>query len=122
MGTKTNSSSGNKLVLAKSHIVGIISAIEVDPSKELPLHVVIEEREESLLVIKICQSSYSSRVDFNETFHHNGKEIFIYDLAGEADSMKVIFFNQDSPMWRFMLYRQMNELRVFKMEELESWD
>ena len=109
-------------MLAKSHIVGIISAIEVDPSKELPLHVVIEEREESLLVIKICQSSYSSRVDFNETFHHNGKEIFIYDLAGEADSKKVIFFNQDSPMWRFMLYRQMNELRVFKMEELESWD
>jgi hypothetical protein len=122
VGSKNEIVTARQLMLTNSDVTRLISQIEVDPSLEQPLHVVVEERGESIMIVKICQSSFSSRTDFKERFQHGGRDIFVYDFARKSNSNKVIFFNQDSPMWRFVFYRHMNETRIFKMQEIESWD
>lgn len=120
-GVKNNIANEGMLTINESDLDRLISTLPVDPTLEIPLHIVIENRNDSEILIRISQSSFSSRADFDKKFQHEGRDVFLYDFSKESDSDKVIFFNQDSPTCRIIVYRYMKIVRFFKMEEIDFW-
>ncbi len=112
---------GGRLTLKELDLTRLISAIEIDPRLDLPLHIVVEERGNAVMIIQICQSTYSSRTDFTKKLKYEGRDIFVYDFSEKKDPDKVIFFNQDTPTWRLAIYRYMQVIRLFDMKEIDSF-
>jgi hypothetical protein len=107
------------LALNDSDLTRLISNLELDPRLDLPVHLVIEERNNAVMILQICQSRYSSRSDFTRKLTHAGREIFVFDLSEKEDRDKVLYFNQDVPTWRFVIYQYMKTVRYFMMDEIE---
>lgn len=115
---KSTRSAEVKLDFNDSDIGRIISTLPLDPRSTLSLHIVIEKRDKQVLIARICQSSFSSRQDFQRKIRINGHDIFIYDFT-ENESDNAIYFNQDSPTWRILIYRYMEVTQFFRMDSID---
>lgn len=108
----------DKMSLSDSDIVRLLSTLPISPLSDIPLHIVIEKRDDQVLIIRICQSRFSSRSDFNRKFRINKCEVFIYAFDGNGADHS-IFFSQDSPTWRIMAYKYLEVIQFFKLELID---
>ncbi len=115
---KSISSAENKLDFNDSDIGRVISTLPIDARSELSLHIVIEKRDNQVLIARICQSRFSSRADFSRKLKLNGQEIFVYDFE-TSEHGNAIFFHQDSPMWRILIYRYMEVIQFYRIEAID---
>ncbi len=108
----------DKLDFNDSDISRVISTLPIDSRPELPLHIVIEKSDKNVLIARICQSRFSSRVDFTKKLRVSGHDVFVYDFSKDG-SNNVIFFNQDSPTWRILIYRYEEVIHYFRMDLID---
>lgn len=107
-----------KMALSDSELVGVLRSLPVGLNQGIPVHVVIEKRDHELILLRISHSRIISRNDFRRMFHIDQSDIFVYEFEGEAAD-KVIFFEQDSPMWMVLVIDYFGVIQYYKLEPMD---
>lgn len=112
-------SSSKRMTLTDSEIGNVLRWLAVGMNQGIPVHVVIEKRDNELILLRIVQSRVCSRNDFLRKFHINQSDVFVYEFDGKPAD-KVIFFGQDSPMWMVLVVDYFGVIQYYKLELIDT--